>query len=101
MRVYIAGPITGIKDYRERFKKAKELLEEKGYQVINPAELCEILPQDTKYEEYMNVCMDSLLPMCDCMALLPGWEKSPGANREYGWALACDRIVMPLKDFVM
>ena len=37
MRVYIAGPITGIMDYKEKFIKAEKQLKEMGHIVINPA----------------------------------------------------------------
>lgn len=31
--------------------------------------------------------------MCDQIYMLKGWEKSCGANQEYGYALACDMII--------
>ena len=36
MKLYIAGPITGVPDYEERFKKAEEDLKAMGHTVINP-----------------------------------------------------------------
>ena len=35
-----------------------------------------------------------LLNMCDAIYMLKGWEKSRGANREYGYALASDKIIV-------
>lgn len=36
MKLYIAGPITGVPDYAERFKRAEEDLKAMGHTVINP-----------------------------------------------------------------
>ena len=35
-----------------------------------------------------------LLDMCDAIYLLEGWQDSRGANREYGYALAKDYIIL-------
>ena len=35
-----------------------------------------------------------LLDMCEAIYMINGWEKSYGANREYGYALAKDKVVM-------
>nr|DAN88725.1 MAG TPA: protein of unknown function (DUF4406) [Caudoviricetes sp.] len=35
-----------------------------------------------------------MLSMCSHIYMLKGWEKSTGANREYGYALATDIIIM-------
>ena len=37
MKIYISGPITGIKGYMEKFKAAEHKLTEMGYTVINSA----------------------------------------------------------------
>lgn len=93
-RVYISGPITGIDDYMEHFSKAEKELEAQGFGVINPAKVNAQLPADiTTYEEYMKMSM-VMLNMCTHIYMLKGWEKSPGANREYGYALASDMIIM-------
>ena len=39
----------------------------------------------------MCFCM---LDMCDSIYMIKGWEKSCGANREYGYALAKDMMIM-------
>lgn len=52
------------------------------------------MPADTtSYEEYMQMSM-MMLSMCSHIYMLKGWEKSTGANREYGYALATDISVM-------
>ena len=93
MRVYISGPITGTDDYMERFAKAEEQLKKAGYSVINPAKVNSMMPEDTTYEEYMKMSF-AMLDMCEIIYMLKGWEKSSGANREYGYALTKNRIVM-------
>lgn len=93
MKLYISGAITGTTDYMDRFCNAQRALEEQGHTVINPADVNSRLPEDTTYEQYMKVCM-VLLDMADGIYMLSGWEKSCGANRELGYALAKDMVVV-------
>ena len=86
MKMYISGAITGTDNYMERFAKAEKELTENGYSVINPAKVNAQLPEDTTYEEYMKMCF-CMLDMCDSIYMLKGWEKSCGANREYGYEI--------------
>lgn len=51
------------------------------------------MPNDTSYEEYMEMAF-TMLGMCGSIYMLSGWEKSCGANREYGYALAKDKIII-------
>lgn len=93
MKVYISGAITGTDDYMERFKLAEDELKQQGYSVVNPALVNAMLPTDTTYEEYMKMSF-CMLEMCESIYLLNGWEKSCGANRELGFAMAKDMIIM-------
>ncbi len=98
-RIYLSGPITGIADYHQRFEKAKVELVAAGYKnIANPAELDGVI-NEGKYEEYMSLCMN-LLDMCDVVVMLPGWKESFGANREYGYALAKNKLIFELEDML-
>lgn len=90
MRIYISGGISNIPDYKERFKKAEEFLTSQGYKAINPTVL-DAFPLN--YEEYMDLDL-ALIDICGAMYMLKDWEKSCGANREYGYALAKDLIIL-------
>ena len=85
-RIYISGKITGTADYMERFANAQKELEAQGYSALNPAAVGSLMPSDTEYEEYMDMCF-TMLFMCDTIFMLKGWEDSPGANRERDFAM--------------
>lgn len=92
-RVYISGPISGVKEYKNNFLEAETELLSKGYAVVNPARLDGVLPEGLSYEEHKKVDL-SLLDICDCIYMIDGWKNSPGANREYGYALASGKEIM-------
>lgn len=92
-RVYISGAITGTTDYLQRFAKAEEELTQQGYSVINPAKVNAQMPDDTTYEEYMQMSF-TMLDMCDYIYMLKGWNTSRGANRELDYALGKDKVIM-------
>lgn len=93
MRVYISGAISGISDFRERFAKVEDRLTKEGMDIINPAKVDLALPENVTYEEHMKIDI-ALLDLCDAIYMMCGWEKSCGANREYGYALAKDKTIM-------
>ena len=92
-KIYISGPITGTADYMEQFENAENYLKSKGYSVINPAKVNAQMPEDTTYEEYMKMSF-TMLDMCQYIYMLNGWHKSIGANRELGYALGKDKVIM-------
>lgn len=99
MRLYISGPITGDKNYRRKFRGAADELTARGYEVINPAELTGVIGKSFTYKEIIALDLD-LLAKCDALIQLPRWEKSRGANIEYGFALASDKLVISLEDLL-
>lgn len=94
MNIYISGPIEGVDNYREKFERAKRIIEKGGNKVINPAGLD--LYGLTR-EQILNVDL-VLLDLCDTIYMLKGWESSCGANREYGYALANGMAIMFERD---
>lgn len=98
--IYLSGPITGDKAYRQKFKSAAVQLKTRGYAVVNPAELDDVLPVEAMtWEQIMDVCMD-LLGRCEALVQLPGWETSRGCQREYGYAQGADMIVLPIEELL-
>ncbi len=83
LKVYIAGPMTGLKDYnRKSFELAEKHLKSKGYEVRNPA----CLPIDRNdYQDYTTVSL-AMLESCHCIAFLPGSANSRGAEAERVYA---------------
>lgn len=118
MKIYIAGPMTGIYKYNyPAFDTAKEKLKSKGYTVVSPADLSREqgvdveqlaadgqdwskVPAGCALIEFIKTDLAALVD-CDAIYLLPGWEKSKGATAEYYVAtwlgLWCfsDRAVWP------
>lgn len=80
-RIYISGPITGIKGAAKVFKQAEKELRLEGYETINPYEVNSSLPPSTTHAEYMKISFD-LLDMCEYMYVLDGWQYSIGARME-------------------
>lgn len=93
MKIYISGAITGTTDYMERFAEAEEYLKEKGYTVINPAKVNANLPEDTTWQQYMDMSM-TMLSMCEAVYMLNGWAGSTGANRELEYAKKNEIFIM-------
>lgn len=93
MRIYISGGISGVPDYMERFGAVEEMLVKDGWSVANPAKVNANLPKDYTYEEILKLDF-VMLGQCDAIYMMEGWEKSCGANREYGYAVAKDMIIM-------
>lgn len=80
MKLYIAGPITGVPDYEERFRKAEEDLKAMGHTVINP-----VKDKGFTYKQYIDMGLCQLM-QCDAIYMLKGYEKSKGARLELAYA---------------
>ena len=80
MRGSLSGPMTGMPDLNfPAFYAAAAHLREEGIEVVNPAELNP--DPATSWHDCMR---EDIKALCDCdtLCLLPGWERSAGANLE-------------------
>ena len=84
--VYLSGKMTGLEEseYTENFRKAEIFYRACGYEVVNPCNLSDIVLKrkpDATYEDFMAEDLRALRS-CTHIAMLEGWESSPGAKRE-------------------
>lgn len=80
MKVYISGPMTGLKDNNlPAFNRAAKDLREAGYEVINPADV--VLGEGATWLDYMREALRGLA-CADGVALLDDWHHSRGACLE-------------------
>ena len=98
--VYLSGKMTGLEEsvYKEKFRKAEMFYRACGYEVINPCNLSEIVLQkkpDATYEDFMREDFKAISG-CTHIALLEGWESSPGAKMERAEA---ERLGLPTMYF--
>ena len=91
-RVYVAGPMTGYDDfnYPAFNAAARHLRRERGWEVINPAELDALTDEElgegglgdgSQLPLFLRRDFKELVH-CDGVVLLDGWRSSPGANAE-------------------
>jgi len=92
--IYIAGAISGQKDYnRTNFNIAEACLADDGYTVLNPTAYipfvnAESIPQ----EAYMKISY-AMIDACDTVYFLQGWRDSVGATKEYDYAINHDKMI--------
>lgn len=84
--IYLSGKMTGLEEseYKEKFSNAEMFYRACGYEVVNPCNLSDIVLKrkpDATYEDFMAEDLRALRS-CTHIALLEGWESSPGAKRE-------------------
>ena len=78
--VYIAGPITGVPDYKRHFNQAENDLLMRGYIPLNPAKL----PEGLTNGQYARIDF-AMIDSADAVLFLAGWLNSVGANLEWDY----------------
>ena len=63
-----------------------------GAKIINPIHMTGF-DDNLTYEEYLEIDL-MLLDKCNAFYRMKGWQKSTGCNREYGYALAKDMMII-------
>ena len=92
MKVFLSGPMSGIKDYNKpAFDNAQKKMENLGYSVFNPAWMT--FDESWTRDDIMPIDI-AALSRCDAIYMLPGWEKSKGATAEYNYAVATMKTII-------
>lgn len=80
MKIYIAGKITGDKNYKTKFKRAEKLLRSLGHSVMNPAWIAP--SDDFTWTDYMQIS-GMMQARCNAVYFLKDWKDSEGAKIEF------------------
>lgn len=84
-RVYISGAISNNPNYMTDFANAEQHLQKLGYEVINPTNVCAMLPTSFTHDEYMRVCK-AMLKSCNFIYNIESNIPSVGRELEIKWA---------------
>jgi len=99
MKVYIAGPMTGLPDFNyPAFFQAAERLVDAGHEPINPAR-SEGRSGCATWLHYMRASLRDIAD-ADGIALLPGWQNSDGARIERGLGRDLGLDVRPIGEWL-
>lgn len=80
-RIYVAGPMTGHPDLNfPAFHAAAQALRAEGHHVENPAEI--VSDTAAQWLDCMRADIARLVT-CDAVFMLPGWQRSRGAQLEH------------------
>lgn len=90
MKVYLSGPMSGIKDFNfSAFMAGAKALRAQGHYVFNPAEAdlakwgnMKEIESKANYRDCLRTDLNWILDHAEAIALLPGWENSKGVAAE-------------------
>lgn len=116
MRIYLAGPMTGIPHFNyPAFNSTAAALRFEGHEVFSPAEHdiamfgkdisnpdgCAVTATKEHRFDRRAALKADIAWICDhadAIALLPGWEKSTGANAERALGVALGLEILTLRE---
>ncbi|MES4611383.1 DUF4406 domain-containing protein [Ewingella sp. CoE-038-23] len=94
MKIYIAGPMTGLPQFnRPAFLQAALNLSFQKHTPLNPA----MLPDGMTEADYMAIGL-TMLQRADAIYLLNGWKFSAGARAEHALAMKLGLQVIEQKE---
>ena len=106
IRVFLSGPMTGIKDYNfPMFNHVAEVLRKCGYEVVNPVDICkkykkERVLSDKAVFAAMIAEQQESERTCNALVLLPGWENSKGVRLELKTAIEQNMSIIQWEESV-
>ncbi len=89
MKIYIAGKITGVPDYKERFAAAEKYLQSLGAITMIPS----VLPVGYEQHEYLHICFN-MIDVNDAIYFLENWKDSPGAKSEFVYGVENHKLFL-------
>jgi hypothetical protein len=118
MKTYLAGPMRGIKEFNyPAFHAAAAKLRAWGHDVFNPAEMDTVIhgrdvsagnetgsleqaAQEHDFDLRTALLIDTawICEYAECIAMLPGWERSKGAAAEHALAVALELKIIYLRE---
>lgn len=99
MKLYIAGPMTGLPDHNfPAFFDAEAQLEAAGFGTINPAGYG--VTPGYSWADCLRRDLIAFLQHAEGVALLQGWARSPGARLERHVSVALGLPTRPLAEWL-
>lgn len=92
MRAYIIHSSDKSDNYIDKVLATEKELKQKGYHIMNP------LPDQNKHigNEALNSIYGNLIPYCDIVYAMDGWDKPPShtGDKEMAEAMKTRRTIM-------
>lgn len=88
-KIYLAGAISSDPNYKEKFRKVQEKIEELGFKVLSPT----CIRDDLNYDDYFPICY-GMLKICNYMVVIDfskgvykeiKFSEEISENRNYRW----------------
>ena len=100
MKVYVAGPYTPndgreetrLANIRRASESAQQLLKA-GHTPLCPHSMTAGWEKTCGYDDFLRLGIE-WLAACDAILLLPSWEQSQGARREYEEAVTLGLLIL-------